>query len=164
MQPQSPPIPPTQSIRHGALTLSLPMGWEDRSQVIAVAPEVDGFRSSLVVSVEPVTSSETAARLAARMLSNTQRVAPGFILVSERDAIFGGNKGFLREYSVLLQGQRVSQLQFYTVKESVGFTFTYTQREDLLVRTRSVAETAFASAQLGMPDTEAVKRLGFIRS
>ncbi|MBJ6765980.1 DcrB-related protein [Myxococcaceae bacterium JPH2] len=155
---------PTKSIRHGALTVSVPMGWDDRSQVIAVAPEVDGFRSSLVVSVEPVTSSETAAQLAARMLPNTQRVAPGFTLVNERDALFGGNKGVLREYTVLMQGQRVAQLQFYTVRDSVGFTFTYTQRADLLARTRSVAETAFASAQVGMPATESVKRLGFIRT
>lgn len=137
------------SIRHGPLTLPLPDGWFDASQVVAMGPEDGGFRTSMVVSLEPVHPGESAQQFAARMLPQVQKVAPGFSLVAEKDATYGDKEGVLREHTFTVEGLRVAQLQFLTVKNGVGYTFTYTQRADRLARTRAVAEQLFVSAKLG---------------
>lgn len=141
--------PNDSSIKHGPLTLSLPEGWFDASQVVAMGPEEGGFRTSMVVSLEPVHSGETVQQFAARMLPQVQKVAPGFSLVAEKAATYGDKEGVLREHTFTVEGLRVAQLQFLLVKNGVGYTFTYTQRADRLARTRAVAEQLFASAKVG---------------
>lgn len=137
------------SIRHGSLTLPLPTDWVDASQVVALGPLEGTFRTSLVVSLEPIQPDETAQQFAARRLPEVRKVAPEFSLVAEKQATFGGKEGWLREQTFLVEGVRIAQLQFHVVKDGTGFTFTYTQRADRLKRSRDVAEAFFASAQLG---------------
>jgi hypothetical protein len=137
------------TLRHGPLTIPIPEGWFDASQVVVMGPEEEGFRSSLVVSVEPAGPKETAQQFAARMLPGVRKVAPGFTLVEEKAASFGGKDGVLREYTFTVEGARVAQLQFYVVKNGAGLTFTYTQLADRLPRTRAVAETFFSGTQVG---------------
>lgn len=136
------------TIRHGPLTLPLPEGWFDASQVVAMGPEEGGFRSSLVVSVEPARPDETVQQFAARMLTGVRKVAPGLTIVSEKAASFGGKDGVLREYTFTVEGRHIAQLQFYLVKGGVGLTFTYTQLVDRLAETRKVAEQFFTGAQV----------------
>jgi hypothetical protein len=136
------------SIRHGPLTIPLPEGWFDASHVVAMGPEEGGFRSSLVVSVEPARPQETVQQFAARMLPGMKKVAPNFNLVSEKAANFGGKDGVLREYTVTIEGATVSQLQFYLVKDNVGLTFTYTQLASRLADTRGIAEKFFTNTQV----------------
>lgn len=136
------------SIRHGPLTIPLPEGWFDASQVVAMGPEEGGFRSSLVVSVEPARPEETVQQFAARMLPGVRKVAPGFTLVGEKAANFGGKDGVLREYTFQVEGALVAQLQFYLVKSGVGLTFTYTQLAARLPATRAVAEKFFTASQV----------------
>jgi len=116
--------------------------------VVAMGPEEAGFRSSLVVSVEPARPGETVEQFSARMLPGVRKVAPGFILLSEQLATFGGKDGVLREYTFEVEGTVVAQLQFYLVKSGVGFTFTYTQLAARLKDTRAVAEKFFTGTQL----------------
>ncbi|MBM7116674.1 DcrB-related protein [Archangium primigenium] len=134
-------------IRHGALVLSLPPGWFDASQVVAVGPEDNGFRANVVVSVEPAQPGETLTQFAARSLV-ALRGTQDITLVDERQATFGAHQGMLREYTFTLRGVKLAQLGFTVVKEQVGYTFTYTQRPERLAETRGVAETFFASARL----------------
>ncbi|NTX34721.1 DcrB-related protein [Myxococcus sp. CA033] len=155
---------PRNSLRHGALTLSLPEGWQDTSQVIALGPEDGGFRPSVVVSVEPVKPSETAQQLAARMLSSIQQHAQSLTLLSERQVTHGDKVGVQREYILTLQGARIAQLQFCTVKEGMGLTFTFSQREDRFRATRAVGEAVFAQARVGGALEATPPRLGFIRA
>jgi len=136
------------TIRHGPLTIPLPEGWFDASQVVAMGPEEGGFRSSLVVSVEPVRPEETVEQFATRMLPGVRKVAPGFILLAEQLANFGGKDGVLREHTFEVEGTVVAQLQFYLVKSGVGLTFTYTQLAARLKDTRAVAEKFFTGSQV----------------
>ncbi|MFP2902182.1 DcrB-related protein [Corallococcus sp. 4LFB] len=136
-----------RSIRHGPLRVSLPDGWFDASQVVAVGPEEDGFRANLVVSLEPAVPGETLEQFAARMLEGV-RGAEAFRQLSERKATFGANAGVLREYSFRMQGLALAQLQFHVLREQVAFTFTYTQRVHRLDATRAVAESLLASVTL----------------
>jgi hypothetical protein len=138
----------SQFIRHGALQLSLPEGWFDASQVVAVGPEHNGFRANLVVSVEPTAPGETVQQFAARTLLGVSQSSEAFKLGEERTATFGPHTGVLRECSFELQGTRLSQLQFVVVKDLVGYLFIYTQRPAQLASTRHVAETFFSTAQL----------------
>lgn len=148
------------SIRHGPLTLPLPTGWFDASQVVAMGPQEGTFRTSLVVSLEPVTPEETAEQFAARMLPQVRKVAPEFTLVAEKAASFGDKAGFLREHTFAVEGVRIAQLQFYLVRDGAGYTFTYTQRADRLKKTRDVAEQFFASAQVGGAKAEPSRPAG----
>jgi hypothetical protein len=127
-----------------------------------MGPEEAGFRSSLVVSVEPMRPEETVVQFATRMLPGVRKVVPGFILLSEQLASFGGKDGVLREYTFEVEGTVVAQLQFYLVKSGVGFTFTYTQLAARLKDTREVAEQFFSGTQLS-GTVEALLRPGTIR-
>ncbi|RKG68152.1 DcrB-related protein [Corallococcus terminator] len=138
---------PPRSIRHGPLRVALPDGWFDASQVVAVGPEEDGFRSNLVVSLEPAVPGESLGQFAARMLEG-MRSAQDFRQVSETPATFGANSGVLREYTFRMESLLLAQLQFYVLREQVGFTFTYTQLASRLAATRSVAESLLASVTL----------------
>jgi hypothetical protein len=149
-------------IRHGLLTLPLPEGWLDMSQVMALGPEDDGFRSSLVVSMEPVSAHESVWDFAERTLQGLQQISADFEVVTEGQAIFGGKEGVLREHTFSAQGVHVAQLQFYTLKWDLGWTFTYTQRAEQLQETRALAESLFAQARLGLG--EEAQRLSFIRA
>ncbi|MFB1481108.1 DcrB-related protein [Corallococcus sp. RDP092CA] len=136
-----------RSIRHGPLRVSLPAGWFDASQVVAVGPEEAGFRANLVVSLEPAVPGESLERFAARMLEGV-RTAEAFHPVSERKATFGANPGLLREYTFRLRSLALAQLQFYVLREEVAFTFTYTQLAHRLEATRADAESLLASVTL----------------
>jgi len=136
------------TIRHGPLTIPLPEGWFDASQVVAMGPEEAGFRSSLVVSVEPARKAETVEQFSARLLPGVRKVAPGFVLIAEQLANFGGKDGVLREYTYEIEGTVVAQLQFYLVKSEIGLTFTYTQLAARLKDTRAVAEKFFTGTQV----------------
>ncbi|MDY7232163.1 DcrB-related protein [Hyalangium rubrum] len=150
------------TIRHGPLTIPLPEGWFDASQVVAMGPEEAGFRSSLVVSVEPALAEETSQQFAARLLPAIRKVAPGFNLVEEKAANFGGKDGVLRECTFNVEGALVSQLQFYLVRSGVGLTFTYTQLASRLKDTRAVAEKFFTGSQVS-GGVETLLRPGTIR-
>jgi hypothetical protein len=139
----------TNTIRHGDITVPLPEGWADVSQIVAMGPDEEGFRASLVVSAEPAQGKETAKELAARALPQLQRSAPGFALVSEKAATFGGQQGVSREYTCQAGNIKVAQLQFYCVKNGQAYTFTYTQRADRIAYTRALAEMFFSSVRLG---------------
>jgi hypothetical protein len=151
-----------QFIRHGLLTLSLPDGWLDMSQVVALGPEEDGFRSSLVISLEPVFSHETVQDFAERLLPGLQQLSADFGVVSESDAVFGDKEGVLREHTFTSQGVHLAQLQFYTLKWGMGLTFTYTQRAEKLPETRGLAESLFAKARIGAGDE--AQRMGVVRA
>jgi hypothetical protein len=135
-------------IRHGALQLSLPSGWFDASQIVAVGPEDNGFRANLVVSLEPTAPGETVQQFAVRSLAGVRQSSQDFTLGQEQAATFGPNQGVLRECSFNLEGTRLAQLQFMMVKDLVGYVFIYTQRSEKLAQTRTVAEAFFATAQL----------------
>jgi hypothetical protein len=139
----------TDTIRHGDITVPLPEGWADVSQIVAMGPEEEGFRASLVVSTEPAQGKETAKELAARALPQLQRSAPGFALVSEKPATFGGQQGVSREYTCQAGNVKIAQLQFYCVKNGQAYTFTYTQRADRIAYTRALAELFFSSVRIG---------------
>jgi hypothetical protein len=138
----------TNIIRHGALAVPLPAGWVDASQVVAMGPEEEGFRASLIVSTEPARGRETAKELAARALPQLQQSAPGFALVGEKPARFAGVDGFSREYTCQPGPLKIAQLQFYCVKNGQAYTFTYTQRADRISTTRALAEKLFASVRI----------------
>jgi hypothetical protein len=149
-------------IKHGALRLTLPEGWLDASQVVAVGPEDQGFRPNIVVSIEPLPAGETLTRFAQRSLKNL-RTADGFSLVEERTATFGPHQGVLREYSFSVQGIRLAQFQFQIVKDQVGYSLTYCQRPEKMAATRGVAERFFAAAQVSEMSAEpTVPRLGMV--
>ncbi|RKG95113.1 DUF1795 domain-containing protein [Corallococcus sp. CA053C] len=149
-----------RSIRHGPLRVVLPEGWFDASQIVAVGPEEDGFRSNLVVSLEPAVPGETLEQYAARMLEGV-RSATDFRHVSQKKATFGANSGVLREYTFRMESLVLAQLQFYVLREQVGFTFTYTQLANRLAATRSEAESLLASVTLDSSAELALRPLLF---
>ncbi|WP_224245247.1 DcrB-related protein [Hyalangium gracile] len=139
----------SRTMNHGNLQLSLPDGWSDATRIVASGPVEDGFRSSLAYTTEPLRPRETPPQFAQRMLGVLKSSSEQFQLVGERPATFGILGGFLREYTHMVGGVKVAQLQFYVVREGVVHMFTFTQKAERMQATRHVAEKLFASASLG---------------
>ena len=137
-----------RTMQYGNLRMTLPEGWSDGTQILATGPAEQGFRSSLAVLAEPARPRETVADYAARVGGMLSKVTEQFELVSERPATFGGTSGFVREYTHLARGVKLTQIQFYVLREGVAHTFTYTQRTERINVSRHVAEKLFAAVNL----------------
>ncbi|MFL5343240.1 MAG: DcrB-related protein [Hyalangium sp.] len=140
-----------RTMQYGNLQMSLPDGWSDATQIVAAGPVEDGFRSSLAYTSEQLRPRETPPQFAARMLASIKNSTEQFELVGERTATFGTLAGFLREYTHVVRGVKLAQLQFYVVRPGVVHMFTFTQKAERMQASRPVAEKLFASANLGMP-------------
>ncbi len=140
-----------RTMQHGNLRMALPDGWSDATQIVAAGPVENGFRSSLAYTSESLRPRETPPQFAARMLAMLKSSTEQFELVGERTATFGLLGGFLREYTHVVRGEKLAQLQFYVVREGVVHMFTFTQKAERMQASRPVAEKLFASASLGVP-------------
>jgi hypothetical protein len=145
----------SRTMQHGSLRMALPDGWSDATQIVAAGPVENGFRSSLAYTTETLRTRETPPQFAARMLTVLRSSTEQFQLVGERPATFGTVGGFLREYTHLVRGEKLSQLQFYVVREGTVHMFTFTQKADRMQASRSVAEKLFASVNLGVVSSSA---------
>jgi hypothetical protein len=136
------------AIHHNQLTLMLPMGWEDGTQVVALGPVDGNFRPNLVASQEPVKGAESAEGFAQRQLPALKQALQNYALIKEGAAAFGRLSGFLREHQFTTRGTKLGQLQFYVISGRTAFTLTYTHLANRLSTTRRIAEQLFASADL----------------
>jgi hypothetical protein len=137
------------TLRHADLILPLPKGWSDASQIIAMGPIEDGFRTSLIVNGDVARDGESAEQYARRILPEVKKAAPGCDIVSEGAATFGVLSGWLREIAWSSAGLKLVQLQLHVISDGVARTFTYTQRADRIAATRAVAEHLFSAVRLG---------------
>jgi hypothetical protein len=137
-------------LQHNYLTLNLPAGWEDASQVIALGPEDSGFRPNLVFSQEPTKPNESAAQFAARQLPQLRQALTGYQLVKEGNAKFGPNAGFLREHAFKMDKGEIGQLQFYVVSGGRAYTFTFTHLKGKLAGAKHIAEKLLTEARLNL--------------
>lgn len=137
------------SIRHGNLVVTLPDGWSDASQIVALGPDEGGFRPSLVVSLEPAQGAETAKALADRSLTALKKALRELDKIAEKPATLGGVAGVLREYTCQSAQGRMAQLQFYSVKNGQARTYTYSTTAEKLAAARPIAEKLFASVVTG---------------
>jgi hypothetical protein len=136
------------SIQHDNISIALPDGWEDVTQVVAAAQMQKGFRANMVVSREPAAASDTAASFAARLLPKLRDSLTGYSPVNESDARFGSNTGFLREYTFVAEGIAVSQLQFYMIIGGDAYVLTFSDVKQRLSAERARAEQMFAQARI----------------
>lgn len=136
------------SIQHSYLEVPLPDDWEDASQVIALGPEVDGFRPNLVFSQEPTRPGETPEQFAARQLPQLRAVLRGYDVVDEGLQRFGPNAGYLRHHTFHMDRGEIEQLQFYVVLGGRCYTFTFTHLLGRLDSVRDIAEKMFRQARL----------------
>ena len=127
-------------IHHNQVTVQLPSGWEDGTQVVALGPVDGGFRPNLVASQEPTKGSETSEQFAQRQLPALKQVLQGFSMVREGVMTLGPHRGFLREHLFNVRGSKLAQLQFYLVVGRTAYTFTYTHLANKLATTRKTAE------------------------
>jgi len=141
----------SNAIQYQNITVPLPDGWEDGTQLVALGKPDGRFRPNMVASQEPAKPGETTAQFAARTLSSLQRELPGYRLVREGDAQFGPNTGFLREHEFTTNGPQLAQLQFYVVLWEICFTCTFTHLADKFAGERATAEKMFAQTQFKPP-------------
>jgi hypothetical protein len=135
-------------ILHNEVRLEVPSGWSDQSQILAVGPAEGKFRPNLVVSLEGA-HVRSASGLAAQALANLKKTLAGYSLVKEGPAQFGSTKGFLREHTFTMNGQKLAQLQYHVVQDGRGYTVTYTHLASRMAATRGVAEEAFKMLEVG---------------
>ncbi|HEX8702231.1 MAG TPA: DcrB-related protein [Myxococcaceae bacterium] len=140
-----------RTMQYGNLRMTLPEGWSDGTQILATGPVEQGFRSSLAVMTEPAKPRETVAEYAARVGGMLSKVTEQFERVAERPATYGNVSGFLREYNHVARGVKLTQIQFYVIREGLAYTFTYTQRAEKMTMSRATAEKLFSSVTLNSP-------------
>lgn len=135
-------------IQHAYLSVPLPDGWEDASQVIALGLEEDGFRPNLVFSQEGTEPGESPDQFAARQLPELRMALTGYTVLREGPARFGPNFGYLREHAFHMDRGEIGQFQFYVLLGGRCYTFTFTHLRERLERVRPLAERMFAQARL----------------
>lgn len=136
-------------LRHNELTIALPAGWREQSDVVAVVgldrPE-HNFRATMVVSRDRAAEGELADAFAARQLPLLRSAFPGYSLLSEGPCRLGGYDGFAREHTFTrgaanpqLGGGTVRQLQWYVVHDGTAYTFTFTDLPANFAESREMA-------------------------
>lgn len=138
--------PPT--FNHGDLSLPLPSGWFDASQLLLAGPEENGFRPNLTITFQPVAEGITAEDYAKGFRVTLAQELTDYQVVKEGPARFGGLSGFLREQTFELEKVKVAQLQFCVVQQGLARTFTFTHRAARLESYRTFAESMLSSIQL----------------
>jgi hypothetical protein len=142
-------------LQHNYLSLDLPEGWEDASQVIALGPEENGFRPNLVFSQEPLKRiGESAEEFARRQLPQLRQALDEYFLIKEGRARMGSLIGYLRAHSFAMERGEVGQFQFYVVSKTHAFTFTFTHLRERFEDSRELAEKVIGGAQLMVPGLE----------
>lgn len=156
------------TMRYGEISLTLPADWQDASQILAVGPEIAGFRPNLAVTFEAAADpAEDAADYAERTLPTVRRMIGNLKVVSEDHARIGGSSGYLREQTMTLGGRNLIQLQFFTRRGGRFFTFTLTHLAEEAEDARALAQKLFAQAHIaGAAEQQPVKvpGAGTIRS
>ena len=136
-------------LRHNELTIAIPAGWSEQSDVVAVValerPEHD-FQATMVVSRDRATEGELAKAFAARQLPLLRSALAGYSLLSEGPLRVGGHEGFAREHAFMtgagdprLGGGKVQQLQWYVVHGETAYTFTFSDLPADFAGSRPVA-------------------------
>jgi hypothetical protein len=136
------------AIRSSNFILPLPIDWEDGSQLIAIGPERDGFRMNMVFATEPVARGISAAEFAAEQLPRLEVALDQYELVSQRDATFGPNVGYLREHRFAMEGSSIAQLQFHVVHGGTAYTMTFTQLAHYMDRSMPIAERLLSRVRI----------------
>ena len=155
------------TMRYGEVSLTIPDTWQDATQILAVGPEIAGFRPNLAVTFEAAASDgETEDEYAERTLPTLRRMLQGLKVVSEDEAKFGGTVGYLREQTFAMGGRKLVQLQFFTRRGGRFFTLTLTHLAEEGEDARELAKALFANAHVGGAAPEPSLRIpgGAIRS
>jgi len=142
-------------LRHNELTIALPAGWREQSEVVAVVgldrPEHD-FQATMVVSRDLAAEGEHAEAFAARQLPLLRGALAGYSLLSEGPLRLAGHDGFAREHAFMTGGGNVQQLQWYVVHNGTAYTFTFTDLPADFADSRAVAIKLLERASFGEDD------------
>lgn len=143
-------------LRHNELTIALPAGWSERSDVVAVValerPEHD-FQATMVVSRDHAAAGEDAEAFAARQLPLLRSALTGYSLLSERPLRTGGHDGFARDHTFLTAaGGKVQQMQWYVVHDGTAYTFTFSDLPEDFADSRAVAVRLLERVSFGNDD------------
>lgn len=142
-------------IKHGEVSFAVPSGWVDSTQPLSLGPPDGNFRPSFLVASEPSRPGENVATFAARHLGFLKTAVQGYALIQEGPASFGGNAGFLREHSFVLNGEKLTQLQLYLLAGKGAFIATFTEKASRMAGARRTAEQMFEKLQLNATGTRA---------
>src|SRR5438874_170254 len=113
-------------IRHNEITVALPAGWQDGTQVVAVSPAQAEFRPNLVITSEPVEPDQEMGDYATKQLARLREALEEFVLLVEGEANYGVAHGYIVEYELTASNMRLKQAQFYLTANAMVYTYTYT--------------------------------------
>lgn len=140
-----------RTLVHDYLTLYLPEGWTDASQVIALGRAEGGFRPNIVFSQEPTKNFETVEEFAARQLLQLKEALARYELLEQGAITFGQLPGYLRQHAFKMDKGWIGQLQFYHVRDGRCYTFTLTHLKEHLHTLKPIAEELLSRLQLTPP-------------
>jgi hypothetical protein len=140
-------------LRHNELTMALPPGWKDETEVVAIValerPE-HRFRATVVVSCDRAAEGETADAFAARQLPLLRGAFLEYTVIAEGPLRIGAQDGFVREHSFASRAgnvpatvETVQQLQWYVIHDGTAYTFRFSDLPADFADSRPTAITLF---------------------
>lgn len=154
------------TMRYGDVSLTLPEHWQDATQIVAVGPEIAGFRPNLAVTFEAAASEEEdPSEYAERTLPTLRKMLRELKVVAEGEARIGNVTGYQREQTFTVSGRKLVQLQFFTRRGGRFFTLTLTHLAEEAEDARQMAQKLFAGAHIaGVEQQLKIPGGGTIRS
>lgn len=139
--------------QHGPLSLLLPSGWYDATQLLVVGPKDKGFRPNLSVIAQPDHEKLSAEQYAHAVLPAMRQGLKNFQLLREGPARLGALSGYRLEFTLERDRLQLGQLQFIAVHNELIWSFTYTQRASRLEENLDFAEELIGGVRLQTPLT-----------
>lgn len=137
------------TIRYREMSIPLPSGWEDATQVVGINKAVGDFRANIVVSSEAVSDDLSAEQFCKRNLPSLRSALSAMVLEEEGPDKFGEWSGYKIVYRFMAGGNLLKQIQWYVKHGKTMYTLTCTDvPEHFAATTRSQAEQMFSDFRL----------------
>jgi hypothetical protein len=131
--------------------MSVPPGWEERSQLIIVSPGGpdgdDQFRQNLVVIREHLTQGNFASYIGDH-IESLDRTFDSMNLLSDGPKALASLYGHLIEYSFVALGRAYRQGQFFVLVQPYVYAFTYSDLADRFPQCRDTAHQCIGTAEI----------------
>ena len=139
-------------VRHADVTLPLPLGWEDGSQIAILGPSNGQFRPNIVVSKERLKADETFDQFIVQIKRSLREVLENYQICEEGRATIGKWSGYMLEQTFTNSDGRPStilqQQQFFLIVGETVYTFTCSNTADAFDATRAEIKKIISGAHI----------------
>jgi hypothetical protein len=138
---------------HHELTVGLPEGWQDKTEVILVGPTRDESRPTLTITKVALKSPQTLAQFAAFQLFGLSGVGgvKATDIVEEGETTLAGLDAYVRVFHVRMFDRLLTQRQAYAIRGQTAYIITETSAKEHYEDDRPIFEEIMKRFQFRLP-------------